>query len=254
MLTIFTLLLSSIQATAPVATAISTAAAKPAAVTATVPATAPVVIPQPVVVASVPAVVPAAPAPQACIPPVFTAAAPLALSVRPAGLNQIIEPTTYYRVYGNTAAQIKTQLQQCPALSRTTGTFGAATGSNVTWQYAWTINSAGTCTISAVKVGLHINMILPAWESTNTAASGLAADWQRMITNLAGHENGHVAVYQQYAVQLLQDLQSLPAADCAAAGTQAEAKAAAVIAAMNSANAAYDVHTHHGVAQGVVLH
>jgi predicted secreted Zn-dependent protease len=185
--------------------------------------------------------------------PAHNLPAALALSDQPTGLSQVIDSTTYYQIYGNTSAQINAQLQQCPALTLASGSFGAATGGNVSWHYAWISNGNGTCTISAVKVGLHTNMVLPAWQPTSAASDGLAAQWQNLISNLVHHEDGHVAIYQQYAHQLLQDLQSLPTASCIDIDAQAKAKAAETIAAMNVANSTYDTHTHHGVSQGATL-
>jgi predicted secreted Zn-dependent protease len=194
-----------------------------------------------------------APAPKACTPPQYKLPAALALSGRPAGVSHVNDATAYYRVYGDTTAQIETQLRQCPALTRADSTFGAVTGGTLSWQYDWASTSAGTCTISTVRVGLHTNMLLPSWEPISTASTGLAARWDHLITNLAHHEEGHIDLYQQHAQQLVHNLQSLPATDCANIAAQAEATATAIIAAMTAANSTYDVHTHHGVSQGATL-
>ena len=96
-------------------------------------------------------------------------------------------------------------------------------------------------------------MILPAWQPGGSAAAGLAGNWQNLIASLTVHENGHVAIDQQYANQLLNDLQSLPATACESLAASVATKAAADIAVLNTANAAYDAATNHGATQGAVL-
>jgi predicted secreted Zn-dependent protease len=195
------------------------------------------------------------PAPQACTPAAYSLPSAIDLTNQATGLTQTIDATAYYRIYGNTAAQIKTQLSQCPpiAASADGASFAAETGSKLNWQYSSTSDTSGMCRISNVKVGLHLNMILPAWQPTGDAATGLAANWQNLISSLTTHETGHVAMYQQYANQLLHDLQALPATNCTSIAASVDAVSAANIAALNTANAAYDTATNHGVTQGAVL-
>jgi predicted secreted Zn-dependent protease len=193
-------------------------------------------------------------APQECIPAAYGLPTRINLLGQPSGLTQVVDATTHYQVFGYTSAQIKTQLRQCaPTINATdNASFAAETGSSLVWQYD-TSNTLGVCTISNVKVGLHLNMILPQWQPTESAESGLAGSWQSLMSGLTTHENGHVAIYQQYAQQLLSDLQSLPATDCAALVANVATKSATDVAALNAANQVYDEHTNHGVNQGAVL-
>lgn len=194
-------------------------------------------------------------APQNCTQASYNPPAQINLLNQPTGLSQVIDPTAYYQVFGNTSAQIKAQLRQCaPAINSTGDTnFSAETGDSLVWRYESTPIGAGACTIGNIKVGLHLNMILPQWQPSGSEDSGLASSWQSLMSGLAVHEDGHVAIYQQYAQQLLTDLQSLPAADCASIEASVTAKSAADVAALNAANQAYDVRTNHGVNQGAVL-
>jgi len=206
-----------------------------------------------------PAVTPAVSiaAPQDCTAPTYSLPLPIDLSDKANGLTQVTDTPTYYRVYGNTAAQIKAQLLRCTPLSSSiaseNGSFAARTGSALSWQYSSTPDGTGTCRISNVKVGLHLNMILPLWQPTGSAVDGLAGSWQNLISNLTIHENGHLALYQQYASQLVNDLQSLPAVSCESTAASVASKSAADVAALNTANADYDTSTNNGVEQGVVL-
>jgi|GEM_PF-1657895 len=195
-------------------------------------------------------------APQDCTTPAYSSPAPINLSSQANGLTHTIDATTYYKVYGNTAKQIKTQLFQCAPphdSSIEAGNFAAETGGNLSWHYDTTISPDGLCTIGNVKVGLHINMILPSWQPTGSATAGLASNWQNMIDRLTVHENEHVALYQQYANQLLSDLRSIPATSCPAFADTVAATAAGDVASLNTAQANYDAATNHGIKQGAVL-
>ena len=190
---------------------------------------------------------------QKCTPPSFGAATKVDLNNKVAGLTEIIDNPTYYRVYGNTAAQIKTQLRECPAVSVDGASFAAATNGIITWQYDSTSQGNGLCVLSNVKVGLHTRMILPEWQATAKAANGLAAQWQGVINATVVHETEHVSIYQQHARQLLSNLEAMPATECASIDANVKAKTTAAIAALDAAQAGLDVHTNHGVAQGAML-
>jgi predicted secreted Zn-dependent protease len=235
---------------------ITTPASKVALFTApeteTTPVETPPVTPNPPAPAAAPSAVAL---PQDCTRATYSLPTQINLSNQPNGLSQVIDAPTYYQVFGNTPAQIKAQLHRCAPLVNSTGntTFSAETGSTLAWQYNSTYFNEGTCTISNVKVGLHLNMILPLWQPSGLEDRGLAGKWQNLIGSLTVHENGHIAIYQQYAQQLLNDFQSLPATDCASIAATVAAKAAANIAALDAAHKAYDADTKHGVSQGAVL-
>jgi len=190
---------------------------------------------------------------QKCTPPSFGAATKVDLNNEVAGLTEIIDNPTYYRVYGSTAAQIKTQLRECPAVSVGGASFAAVTNGIITWQYNSTLQGNGLCVLSNVKVGLHTRMLLPEWQATAKAANGLAAQWQSVINATIVHETEHVSIYQQHARQLLGNLEAMPATECASIDANVKAKTTAAIAALDAAQAGLDVHTNHGVAQGAML-
>ena len=192
---------------------------------------------------------------QNCTPPAFGALSKINLTNTGGGYTELIDSPAYYRVYGDTAAQIKAQLRQCPAVPAVGGgdSFAAVTSGEITWQYTSNAGSNGLCTMNSVKVGLHTRMILPEWHATGAAASGLAAQWQRVVDGTTVHETEHVHMYQQYAKQLLSELVSMPATDCASVEASVKNKTAAVIAALDAAQAGVDHRTGHGVTQGAVL-
>lgn len=175
------------------------------------------------------------------------------LSSAPQGMSQVIDTPTYYQIFGNTAAQIQTQLRSCAPLRSDGEAFAGETAYTLTWQYASTNIGDGLCTISNVKIGLHVTMSLPKWSPTTQATSGLATKWQNFISNLSLHENGHATLSTQHANQLLNDLQDHPPTDCATLNTSAQTKAHATLDSLNAANEEYDNHTNHGATQGAIL-
>ena len=195
---------------------------------------------------------------QNCVPDTaYSLPSPLNLASSANGLTQVVDPAVYYQIYGNSSAQIHSQVQRCapgPSATSSAGAdFAAETSYNLVWQYSSTDNGTGLCNISNAKVGLHINMVLPQWQPTASATAGLAGSWQGFASGLLVHENGHVAIDEQYAGQLLNDLQDYPPAPCASIGAAIQAKLNADVAALNAANDAYDARTGHGVTQGAIL-
>ena len=184
----------------------------------------------------------------------FAAPSQINLANQSSGLTEVKDAPSYYQIYGDTAAQVRAQQQQCaPNFNPEGARFAGATDYNLSWQYSTTQDNTGLCQLSNVKIGLHVNMILPLWQPTNSAASGLASAWQKFIANLANHENGHIAIDQQYASQLLGDLQSSPASDCASILGSVQSKVDADVVAISAANDAYDASTNYGATQGVIL-
>ena len=217
------------------------------------PASGPAAVPPPAITAHNPVVVL-----QSCAPDsTYGLPSQLNLAADGNGLTQVIDAHSYYQVYGNTAAQIHAQVKQCaPNGGSEAGggdEFAAETGYRLTWQYDTTTDGSGVCDVANVKVGLHLNMVLPAWQATASASNGLNAAWQNYISSLVTHENGHAAIDQQYAGQLLNDLQAYPATDCGSIAASIQAKANADIAALTAANNAYDAQTNHGATQGAIL-
>jgi len=188
---------------------------------------------------------------------VYSSPSAIDLSNQPQGLTQISDSTAYYQVFGNNATQVDAQVQECaPATKSNSGAgaeFAAETSYNLTYEYGWFINGDGTCTVTSAKVGLHLNMVMPDWQATAAAPPSLTASWQAYITGLKTHENGHVAIDQQYANQLLSDLNSFSSVSCSTIGSELQAKIQADVAALNAANDAYDASTNHGATQGAVL-
>lgn len=178
----------------------------------------------------------------------------LSLSSASAGLHTQTGAATQYQVYGNTASELRDQIQRCApgANGSTSAEFTGQTEYSLGWQYTIAANDTG-CTLTDVKVSLYTAVILPYWQTPNAAATGLAGRWQAFMTGLTTHEQGHVALDTTYANRILDSLNSLGTQSCDTIDASAKAVAANGATALEQANDSYDTATNHGATQGAVL-
>lgn len=190
---------------------------------------------------------------QRCAPIHFGRPTALTLDNTPTGLSVQADLPVSYRVFGNTAAQIHSQLEQCgPRSTGTAADFTGQTDYSLSWQYDLA-SDGEECSLTDVRVGLHTAIALPSWQPASSATKGLDDRWQQFANGLYTHEAGHVSIDKAYAAKLTLDLKSMPEQPCGDAASMVHALAAADVSALNRANDAYDVQTDHGATQGAVL-
>jgi predicted secreted Zn-dependent protease len=176
------------------------------------------------------------------------------LSTTGTGLIQVVDQPMKYDIFGNTGSEIEQQIEACaPRVPNAGGVFTAYTSYAISWNYDYFVTGSGQCSLTDEKVGVHINQVFPAWQSTVSAEAGLGAEWQTFMTNLRTHEQGHVVLDLQYAKQMLSDMQTFPATDCANIAQITNAKLNNDVAALNQANDDYDARTNHGATQGAII-
>jgi predicted secreted Zn-dependent protease len=196
----------------------------------------------------------ATPAAPNCAPDTaYTGPASLSLGGAAAGLTTQIDPTHYYQVYGYTNTQIRQQINACAPKLSGNDDFTGYTTYRLSWQYRYSGNADGTCSLVAPKIGMHIGEVLPSWQASAYATPGLATKWSAFIAGLDTHEHGHITLDQQYAAQILASLQAMPATDCGTIAAQANAIINNGVAALDAANVNYDTQTNHGATQGAIL-
>ncbi len=189
-----------------------------------------------------------------CVPMASVTPAPLSLEAVSTGLTTQNDTATHYQIYGNVASDLATQIQHCApgADGSTRAEFTAQTTYRLNWQYQ-IVQGDISCHLADVKVGLHTAVAMPLWQPSTSATSGLAGRWQTFITNLIAHEQGHVALDQQYANKMLTDLQAVSEQSCSELTSLISNTIDADTHALDLANDAYDVNTDHGATQGAVL-
>ena len=189
-----------------------------------------------------------------CTPASYTLPSQLDLSNAAPGITEVIDTPQQYQIFGNTSSQIHAQLQNCvPQAPNISGKFTAYTSYAANITYDYTNDGTGQCTLTDVKVGLHMNQIFPVWQPTANTVAGLANSWQAFMAGLHLHEQGQVTLNEQYAQIILSDMQHFPATSCGTITQAVTAKFQGDLAALNQAHNAYEAQTNYGATQGALV-
>lgn len=181
-------------------------------------------------------------------------ALPLAqdLSGAQGGLVKTIDQPTYYQIYGNSVTALRASITNCP-YRKAAGSYQAATSYQLNWRYSATSVGNNQCQLTNIRVGLHINQLMPTFVPTSGTPAAVASTWNRYAANLATHEAGHIDIDTQYAEKLLAALQAMGPLDCSLISRQAQTTIDSYVTMLNAANDLYDSRTNHGATQGAVL-
>jgi predicted secreted Zn-dependent protease len=190
----------------------------------------------------------------ACTPQAALPLSPLSLANAGAGLSVAVDSPRLYAINGYTVSDLHSQIQACAprGSGSSSAEFTAETNYQLNWQYDYSI-SGDTCTITTVKVGLHVNQDMPSWQILAGTNARLQSEWSTFIANLQTHENGHVALDKQYAQTLLDDLRNFPPTACTDFSASIKHLTDTDVAVLNQANDNYDTATNHGTTQGAIL-
>lgn len=182
----------------------------------------------------------------------YSAPSALSLNASSPTLTKVIDATGYYEVYGSSMSQLRASVQSCKYRVAVAGDYHAITARQINWSYT-TAQTSDACTLQNLHVGLHIAQLLPTFRPTSSTPAGVAAAWNTYATNLAAHENGHVALATQHIDQLVARLQAIGPMRCDLLKSQIALMISSELAILNSQDALYDAHTNHGATQGAVL-
>ncbi len=174
---------------------------------------------------------------------------PVTIDTNNPGLKQNVK-THYYQVYGYTPYEVRNQLNECGAKSGGEA-YDAYTSYYMNWAYNYK-PVAGSCNIKDVTVGVQVDFFYPKWEDPGNAEAGLAENWQRYMTNLIIHEEGHKDLAISGAQAILDALLSLPNAASCGEDVQSLVSSTGdeIFADYNARQKAYDTETNHGETQG----
>jgi predicted secreted Zn-dependent protease len=181
--------------------------------------------------------------------PSDTPAAPL--SVEPADGVRVTYATQHYAVEGSSLSTLLASLRTRGPRDGD-GTFAA----NTAWSFRWSYRTVADpdCRVASAHVDLELTSTAPAWQAPEAASPSLVDAWDGYLTHVEQHEQGHQAIAQSAAAELVQALQALPAqGSCDDLAAVARDTAGTVLARHAEAQAAYDRETGHGAAQGAVL-
>ena len=191
--------------------------------------------------------------PPACSKGTYSAASASNTPHPAVGLQQIADQPQHYVVYGYTATQIRTELNQCTPVTGNGSETDAQTNWWINFHYYWYAKSNGVCALENVGVVVHLTSIYPQLSTSVYTAAGLSSQWQTYLGNLTTHEQGHQNLALQYANALYGGLQNYPKTNCYTIQQSANAYANNEIAALNKAEVNYDSQTNHGATQGAIF-
>lgn len=194
---------------------------------------------------------PAIETPRACTGNTYALPQPVSLSGAAFGLTKQIDTPTYYTVYGSSVSALRNAVVDCP-LRKAAGAFHATTAYQLNWAYT-PVAEKGVCSIKDIKVGLHVNQLMPAFSPGSTVSSEVRSAWDAYSRALQTHENGHTAINTDYAARLTTALQNVGQMDCSTLTRQVQTIIDTHVTMLNTANELYDAQTNHGATQGAVL-
>jgi len=121
---------------------------------------------------------------------------------------------------------------------------------HVSWSYTWQqVN--GNYALQSSKVSAAISVTLPQWAPPKDADKRLVERWQRYITALHRHENGHAVISTQAAREIEKKLQTLPAAPSTEALKDLiERTCQQVLTEARDKEKNFDETTNHGIKEG----
>ena len=165
----------------------------------------------------------------------------------------ISETRRYYELDATLLEPLRTQLAERALAAGLSGGAIGLTRQDLETRYRLDPLPTG-CRLAALSVRMDLTMDLPAWRPAGVTRRELRARWERMLTALTQHEEGHRDNAIRAAHELHQRLSALGNdEDCDALGKRAQREMFRVKLRFNLREQAYDRRTGHGVGQGSVL-
>jgi predicted secreted Zn-dependent protease len=159
----------------------------------------------------------------------------------------------YYDVVGNSARELRHEMDAKGPLGEDGKRFDGHTDWHVTWSYRYAPAADG-CRFTELGVTVTATITLPRWTAADEASNKLVEKWQKYLSALRVHENGHYAHGVSAAEEIRALPQSIRASDnCSTLAMQFDSQAASILEKFKAADAAYDTDTKHGRTQGAAF-
>ncbi|HEY9761132.1 MAG TPA: DUF922 domain-containing Zn-dependent protease [Trichocoleus sp.] len=160
----------------------------------------------------------------------------------------------YYPITGNSVAELRAQMTQQGPMDLIEGRrYDARTDWSVQWAYTHA-RTQGGCAIGSLTTSVDVTITYPQWTPTSRAPRSAIAEWQRYMTALQLHENGHKDNGIAAGQAVVRTLSQLPAySSCQRLDAAASSAAQSAIRHYNQQDLNYDQTTYHGYSQGAVF-
>lgn len=113
--------------------------------------------------------------------------------------------------------------------------------------------AAGACKAESVATKLALSMTLPHWSPPPGVAGDLIGRWERFMSALRLHEDGHVQNARNIESAVKRALLALSSADCGALDSAMRARFDQLLEQGRAGDRDYDQQTEHGKTQGAVF-
>jgi predicted secreted Zn-dependent protease len=159
----------------------------------------------------------------------------------------------YFIVRGTTIEQLRVEANSKGPVGSSGRRGEANTRSSIAWRFQIR-QRAAVCTVHDIEVDLTIRMILPKWERPFDVDPDLLAHWNRYLTALRIHEDGHRHRAEAGAREVREALVDASGpGSCVDLKNRLDSKVKAHLAALGKRQADYDQETGNGKTQGVWL-
>jgi predicted secreted Zn-dependent protease len=126
-------------------------------------------------------------------------------------------------------------------------------------QAEWTVSyhyeprrAGRNCNVGSLTTTVGLVMNLPRWSPPPGAPARLVAQWQRYVTALRAHEEGHFAIGREMAHELKRSL-AVTKARCELLESTVKSQYGVLLERFRARDRAYDFETAHGKSQGAVF-
>ena len=177
-----------------------------------------------------------------CLLPICAAAAP-----------HVQIETGYYSVSGNTAHEIRQDLNRKTPVRDAYGIkHDAETTWFVNWNFWWH-ESNKMCSIYRVETSVDINYLLPELTKTDALPKPLRQKWENFMRALMHHEKGHKDIGIRAAIEIEKNLQSMVRQSCKQLEVEANNLGDKIIEKYSRVEKEFDRRTNHGKYEGAIF-
>ena len=183
------------------------------------------------------------------LPLLFFMAFPLPAFAEP----EIRINNVYYIVEGNTAEDIRADINTRSPVQKNGRCHAAHTRWHVNWKFWWT-DSRDSCEISKVTTKLDIVYTLPRLNTSSSIPEPVLDQWEKFYAALFRHEQGHKDLGVKAAIEIEDKISSMgPGNNCKQLELDANTIAKNVIEKYSRIEEEYDRSTNHGLNTGAVF-
>lgn len=162
----------------------------------------------------------------------------------------VTEENVYYNVRGNSAEELRTQLNKFGVKGSDGNTYRGNTNWNVSWRYVSGSNITN-CWITSVKTTVRIKFTFPKWIDRSNGPEELRQKWDNYIVALIKHERRHRDIAVEAAVQIERAIAGMkPRRSCDGLKSDVNAVGLRLIEDCRKRQSDYDARTQHGRLEG----